>query len=203
MVPPDALRSLLDRQPKKFAAYEKRFGSVPDRDRANLIGSFQLMERVRTGQELYEKNYLGFMRAVRKIDLQAASVRKPELYSKAQGFIQQDEIKLKNAGPVKTLSVALNLVNTVTHLMVWWNETTETLEPCLLALDFVYALYALQFMGLQSPESSAICARCKKGYTRTKTTQIFCSAKCSANERKARQRSREKESLSHGTRKAR
>ena len=196
VVPPDALRALLERQTKKFRGYEKRFGDVDDRDRASLMALFNLMEAVRTGQERYEEQYLAFLKARSKIIPLEDKVNLLDV-------LPLEAKRLKDGGAVKMLSSAFKLVSLVTGLMVWWNETTKTLEPGLHAGgSFSDALFALLYLSLQSSEGPAICCRCKKQYTRTKTTQIFCSAKCSANERKARQRGREKESSSHGTHKA-
>ena len=196
VVPPDALHSLLAQQGKKFAGYEKRFGTVPDRDRANLLALFNLMEGVRTGHERYEQKYLGFTGVVRRIVPLKEKVNVLDL-------LHLEEKRLKDHDAAKTLSSAFKLVSLIAYLMVWWNETTKTLEPGLYTSSFSDALFALLFMSLQTSASPAICGRCKKRFTRTKTTQIFCSAKCSANERKARQRSREKESSTRGTHKTR
>jgi hypothetical protein len=197
VVPPDALRVLLEKQGKKFRGYEKRFGDVPDRDRASLMALFNLMEAVRSGQERYEEQYLDFLKARAKIVPLKDRVNLLDV-------LPLEAKRLKGGGAVKMLSSAFKLVSLVTGLMVWWNETTKTLEPGLYAGEsFSDALFALLYLSLQSSEGPAICGRCTKRFTRTKTTQIFCSAKCSASQRKARQRSREKESSSHGTHKTR
>jgi len=197
VVPADALLSLLERR-GRFTGYEKRFGSVPDRDRAILLALFNLIEATRTGQAQYENEYLGFLEAARRRAPARDKVNVLDVLP-----LRASELK-DNAEKKKMLSTAFRAVGLATTLTVWWNETTKTLEPGLHAGEsFSDALFALLFLSLQNSVGSARCARCRKPYTRTKTTQIFCSAKCSANERKARQRSREKESLSHGTHKTR
>jgi hypothetical protein len=225
VVPPDALRSLLEG--KKFGRYEKHFGPVSDEDRARLIAVFKLIECARTDQNKYELEFQGYMLAARqpqcpvhgrRMVLREVPFRHwhcpiagclraqphesgPPIskgrqqqwrYQPFSVLAQLDEKRVAEQEPVKALSSVLRLIGLVSELIVWQNAKTKALEPGIRVETFSNALLALLFLSLHNSESLAICP-CGKRYTRTKTTQIFCTARCAARERKARQRSREKE----------
>ena len=95
-------------------------------------------------------------------------------------------------------------LNGLGTLRIWRDKRTDSLSLGVLADDFVWALHLLLLLNLANSESVAVCGRCRKRFTRTKTNQDFCSLRCGNSARKARQRLKEKEKEIHdGTRKAR
>jgi hypothetical protein len=193
VVPAGALQALLKKSPT-FAAYEKRFGQVSDRDKASIIALFALVEEERTldqdkrnsARQEFETWTLIKRRNERK---EARTKSSPEEEEKmAQYLADHDMACHKKRERPHTITNQLNGWT----LRVWRDERTDpdTLSPGVLAGDFVGALHVLLLLNLARPESVAECGRCKKRFSRTKTTQHFCSLRCGNNARQARQRIR-------------
>jgi hypothetical protein len=193
VVPPGALQALL-RRSRSFAAFQNRFGALSERDRNVIRGLFKLIEAVRSKDEKRLGEYLAFVLAKRKSESKTRPV------NTIRYLFEHDRKQLKKHGPLRTL---VNELQSAGTLRLWWNDAERTLAFAILAEDFTQALRVHLLLLLQAPESTALCKRCGRQFTRTKSTQVFCSAKCGNNDRKARQRGKEKENSSYVTRKTR
>ena len=201
IVPRESLQALL-RGHKSFAAYETRFGAVLESERHAIIGLFKLMEAARSGEDEPRKEYLvrtlGKLKSQRKEIISKASRTNSD--AMVRYFFERDRKGLADYGPLGVLVKELQGVST---LRLWQNDSEPTLSIGLSAEDFPHALRVHLLLLLQDSESIALCKRCSREYTRTKTTQVFCCGKCGNNDRQARYRSKGKENSSHGTHKTR
>jgi hypothetical protein len=201
VVPAEALQALLKLR-QSFATYEKRFGQVSSRDRANILALFSLVEEERTWDQTKRQEYVTWTLIKRRAERkEARAKRSPEEAKRmAKILADHDSAHLERRGRLHTITDQLNGCGS---LRVWWDKRTDTLSPGVFAGSFVEALHVLLLLNLASSESVAVCAWCNKRFCRTMTTQDFCSLRCGNNARKARQRSREKENSTYGSRKAR
>ena len=190
VVPPEALQALL-KLSKSFATYEKRFGQVSDRDRAEILALFSLIEEERTWDNAKREEYLKWTLIKRREERKEAKIRRsPEQAVKmARILAEYDKASLEKRGRLRTITDNLNGRE---FLRVWWDRKNETLSVGVLVRSFRDALTVLLLLNLGNPESVAVCARCHKRFTRTKTTQDFCSLRCGNAARKARQRLKSK-----------
>jgi hypothetical protein len=104
----------------------------------------------------------------------------------ARILADHDESVLKEEGLEWTIAERLSGLGS---LHVW--RMGDSLSPGIFVESFLGALYVLLFLSLEDPISIAVCGWCNKRFTRTKTTQAFCSLRCGNNARKARQRLKE------------
>jgi len=200
VVADDALQNLL-KPSKAFARFERRFGDVSDVERARINSTFRLIEEWRAGNPHKRVEYLAWMRlGINTLHKELGAKGSPLPESFTDSLTKRNEELVKAQGPARTVS---DLLNRRGELRVWWNAQLKTPCPGIFVQNFVEALFVLLLLNLTNPEGVAICP-CEKKFTRTKTTQLFCSARCGNKERKARQRSRQRdEEAKRGARKTR
>jgi hypothetical protein len=200
VVPPEALQALL-RLSRSFGNHEKRFGRVPKSDQANILALFSLLEEERTLDHGKRSEYLKWTLIKRRAEREDATVKRSreELEKMANFLAQHDAAIVERDGRLRAVTNQLNGLGT---LRIWWDRRTDTLSPGVLVGSFVEALYVLLVLSLASSESVAVCARCGKRFSRTKTSQDFCSLRCGNAARKARQREKQKGEI-NGSRKKR
>lgn len=201
VVPDDALQALLRQSGSSFAKFERRFTPVSDRQRAEIMATFRLIEWWRTGNPAKRTNYLAWKSLqIDKFHKELAARGSPVPDSLSKYVIESQERLLDSQGLESTVTASLNRKGEV---RVWWNATSTSPSPGILVPNFVEALFALLLLNLENPESIAECP-CGEKFPRTKTTQIFHSARCANKYRKARQREKEREEgAKRGTRKTR
>lgn len=200
VVPFDALQALL-KLSKSFPEFEDRFGRVSKREKAHIVATFKLIEEWRSGDRAKREEYLGWKRSQINAFVKEYADKGSPLGSEfAQHLIDSDKERVEGQSLQCTVT---DLLNRRADVRVWWNAHTQTPCPGIFVENFVEALFVLLLLNLSNAVSRAVCP-CGKAFTRTKTTQVFHSARCGNRDRKARQRSRERdEEAKRGTQKAR
>jgi hypothetical protein len=197
VVPPDALQALLTT--KGFVKFERRFGTLTKSQKAHICATFYLIEEWRSGDPKKRSKYLGWTQSQREAEEWFG--KGPESAELAKHLFESDKALVEAQGLQGTVT---DLLNRRGEVRVWRNKHTNGPCPGIFVKDFVEALFVLLLLNLTDPNSEAICARCKKPYLRTKSTQLFCTQKCANNARKTRQRIRKRnQEAAGGTHKAR
>jgi hypothetical protein len=196
VVPAEALQALL-KLSRSFAIYEQRFGQVSERDKADILALFSLIEEERNWNPAKRQEFEKWTLAKRRAERKEAPVKlSPEEAERMARYLaNHDKACLEKRGCLHTMGGLHAITDRLSGwatLRVWRNKRTDTLSLGILAEDFVGALHVLLLLNLANSESLAVCAWCNKRYTRTMTSQNFCSKRCGNNARKARERSRKK-----------
>lgn len=193
VVPAQALQELL-KESRSFAAiYEKRFGQVSKRDKADILALFALVEEERNWDPAKRQEYENWTLEKRRAEREEAGTRRSpgEDERRARFLANHDMACLEKRGSVHTVGGMHAITDRLSGwatLRVWRDKRTAALALGILAEDFVGALHVLLLLNLARSESLAVCARCRARYTRTMTTQNYCSLRCGNAARKARQR---------------
>lgn len=198
VVPPDAIQALLSG--KGFAKFERRFGALTKGQKARIHGTFSLIEEWRTGDPEKRNKYLGWTMSQRNAE-EFLGKGTAESAWLARHLFRSDKELVEAQGLQRTVT---DLLNRHGEVRVWWNKQMNAPCPGILVKDLAGALYMLLLLNLADPSSLAICPRCKAHYTRTKSTQKFCTLRCGNNARQERKRIKERDQEAQcGTRKAR
>jgi len=196
VVPLESLQALLNESPT-FAKFERSLGAVSDRERAQLLGLFALIEEWRSSDRAKREKYFAWTRAKRSAERKEATNRRGQEESNriAQSLFEHDKAVVERKGPQRTVADLLNGLGTV---RIWGNKRTGAPCPGVFVHDFQEALLVLLPLNLADSESFARCPSCKRIFTRTNPTRLFRTAKCGNNDRKQRQRAREQDRRAGG-----
>jgi hypothetical protein len=201
VVPPGALQAFLEKS-SKFKALEKKFGRLSHREQIRLKSLFELLELVRSADPQKHERYCALLLLNRQVEQAEAKVQRSQEENEqmTRTLFEHDRRAFDERGPVGELIERLGLCGS---LRIWLDTRTKTVAPGIFAGSFYGALLSLLVLNLANPKSVAICPKCKSQFRRSKSTMIFCSSRCASNDRKARQRSRERQlkEETHGPRK--
>jgi hypothetical protein len=172
IIPEAALRSFVN--PKDRNLVESKYGSVPERERLQLLYLLALAEA------LSRRDARAMREVVRRY------VSDPEYNDIAWGEVRKS--------PLYELQRVMNRGIRRTRFVVWWSERDRRFAPGLLAQDAAGALAALVFASIGQPGGLGVCQRCREPFIRVRrgSKQRYCSYRCQAAAGMARFRARRK-----------
>lgn len=186
---PSFLKNL--KNPQRLKEIEQIHGKIGSAEWTRLRGMHSLIDRLNSGDwspilsaTSGQTEELLLIQAARVSPREERSGRatQPRLkraeetddYSVLSGI----EINGKIVSPILTLMEAFTAGLSRTRFVVWWSDDEGKLGPGLYCPDILTGLYALAMWSSGNVGGWTICQRCRKGFTRRRAKQLYCSHRC-------------------------